>query len=252
MSRLSSFVTHHRKAVIIYSVLTAVLLILGGYGLWSMHTWSQFETNYGSWDSNTKQQASSALTLPIKNDQDRQHKLVALKAVSNSVESAKDTLCKMNTFMQWQESMDSLKKKVDDCNKVINRQVAFGTRLQAITTYLENEQALAKIIAKNNAPTELAEGDWGAQPALWQATVKSVSDMPADTTFASVKGVAVKQVSELEAAWRELLTAHQAKDKVRFIKAQSQLVQGYAALGEIALASSQQLQKLISQLPALS
>lgn len=252
MSRLSSFIIRHRKGVIIYSVIAALLLIAGGYGLWSMHTWGQFETGYASWNNNTKQQAATALALPVKNDQDRQRKLAALKAVSNSVASAKNTLCEVNTFMRWQQSIDSLKTKVDDCNKVIDRQAVFGTKLQVVTTYLENEQALAKIIAKNNTPTELAEADWGAQPGLWQTTVKSVSDLSTHTSFTSVKGVAVKQVSDLEAAWKELVAAHQAKDKARFIKAQSQLVQGYAALGEIALASSQQFQKLIGQLPAIN
>ncbi len=235
-----------RRGVIIIAIATFILM--GAFVFWSKYTWDTYQTNYETWRASTLNQARTSLALPVTNDQERQAKFVALKKTSDTITSAKKSLCAVNILVGWQRFMDMQRNREQSCQEIVGNFATFGEKLKVATGYLESEQTLAKILAEAPAKTELGEADWTAVSAGWHAIVGKVDALAVDGNFTPTKQAARDATGKIDAAWQEVLAAHAAKDKGRYVQAQSQLVQAYSTLGTITDVDTVQLKGLLDPL----
>jgi len=239
----------HRKDYIVGGIIAVLLIILGGYSLWSKNVWDGYEAKYSQWDTSTKQQITQALSLTVKSDQDRERKMAAIKTVSAAIDSAETSLCQVNGLISWQHFIKSLQAKEGDCREVVAKRGDWNKKLKPIVVYLEDEQAIAKVVAKSPKLSQVPDTEWEAQPAVWQALTKDVEGTTVRSAFNPVKQQASKATMGIEAAWKEVIAAHKAKDKARYIKAQGQLTQAYETLAETAKTDTDNLKLLLDKLP---
>jgi hypothetical protein len=235
-----------RRGLFIIAI-TAVVLT-GAFVLWSKYTWDAYQTNYEGWRTSTLDQARTNLALPVTNDQERQAKFVALKKTSDSIAAAKKSLCTVNVLVGWQRFIDELHNREQKCQTILGNFATFGEKLKVATLHLEDEQTLARIISEAPAKSELAEADWADAAAGWHATVGKVDALAADASFTLTKQAARDATGKIDAAWQELLSAHTAKDKGKYLQAQSSLVQAYSTLGTVTDVDSVQLKALLDPL----
>ncbi len=98
------------------------------------------------------------------------------------------------------------------------------------------------------AKAELPEAEWVAVSAGWHGVVGKVDALAADVSLTPVKQAARDATGKVDAAWQEVLAASTAKDKNRYVQAQSQLVQAYSAMGTITDSDAAQLKGLLEPL----
>ncbi len=235
-----------RRGLLIMAI-TAVVLT-GAFALWSKYTWDTYLTYYEGWRTSTLDQVRTSLALPVTNDQERQAKFVALKKTSDSIIVAKKSLCTVNVLVGWQRFIDVQRNREQKCQTTVGNFATFGEKLKVATGYLESEQMLAKILAEAPAKTELGEADWAEVSAGWHAIVGKVDALAADDNFTPTKQAARDATARIEVAWQEILAAHTAKDKSRYLQAQSQLIQAYSTLGTVTDVDAAQLKGLLDPL----
>ncbi len=214
---------------------------MGAFVFWSKYTWDTYQTNYEGWRASTLDQARTSLALPVTNDQERQAKFVALKKTSDSIAAAKKSLCTVNSLVGWQRFMEVQHNREQNCQTIVGNFATFGEKLKEAVQYLESEQILARVLAEAPVKTELTEAEWTDVASGWRAVVGKVDAIVADGNFTPTKQAARDATSKVDAAWQEVLAAHTAKDKSRYIQAQAQLVQAYSTLGTITDVDTVQL-----------
>jgi len=238
----------HRKVIII---IATILLVVGGYALWSKYTWDEYEVEYGKWHTTTQDQLNTALMLPAVTEKERLTKLGALKKASDGITSARTSLCNANILVSWQRIAPAFRDREEKCQRTVDTSVAFSQKMQAVITYLEQEQVLTGLIsAIPVGKSELAEADWQAQAAAWHETASKVKTLPSNTDFAPTKQIAAETIVKVDVAWQEVVAAHGAKDKARYTKAQTQLADSYGSLDAIAVTGAKQLKILLDPLQA--
>ena len=189
------------------------------------------------------------LALPATTHAERSGKMSALKNVSNNIVSAKKSLCSVSSLVSWQQFLTPLKAQKEACDHIIKTADAFGDKIQATVSYIENEQALMKIItASTGSQDKITEAVWDTQTTTWQGATDSLKKLSVQTSFAPVKDSAITDAQAIEAAWQGLIAAHKAKDKTKYLEAQAQLAQAYGALGAIAAQSTQQFLSVANSL----
>lgn len=236
----------HRLAI---GIITVVVLLLGAYGLWSKHIWDNYETNYNVWHSSTQAKINAALGLPAATNKQRSAKLATLKKTSDAITAAKGSLCGVNGLVGWQGFIGALHNRQEACQKLLDTSVTFNEKLKAATGYLDNEQALARVISAIPASKpQLAEGDWEAQATAWHEAAAKIDTLAVSANFVPTKQTAQTATKKIEAAWQEVIAAHKVKDKARYLKAQSQLADSYATLHAMTETSTQKLKLLLDPL----
>lgn len=243
----------NRRRVIIIASVTLLALLAGVYTFWSMNTWSTYKTSYGDWQKELKTDIDAALTLPMTSASERTKKLSAFKDVSTEIDMAKLSLCRLPGMIGWQRVIGTLHESEDTCNRTVSEAAAFGEKMQITVNYLESERALAAAIAKTVAASndKVTEATWDAQVSIWQDGGKEIAKIPLTiATFKSVKADALEKVKVVEVAWQELIAAHGAKDKTKYIEAQAKLATAYDGLAEIATISNKELSSLAASLQA--
>lgn len=233
---------------VVIAIIAAVVLLVGAYALWSKHTWDEYETRYEGWHIALRDQVNATLALPTTTDKERLTKLTALKKTSDTIMSSKTSLCNANILVNWQQFIEMLRMRWHECQKTVTTSVTFNQKMQATITYLEYEQALAKVIGEIPSKSELTEADWGAQADTWHNAVVRIEKLPSNTDFAPTKQIARETVLKIDAAWKEVLAAHTAKDKARYLKAQGQLADAYNSLENIAVVGAKQFKIILGPL----
>lgn len=221
-----------------------MLVLVGGYALFSWVTWQGYEGNYTQWQASIKSQTDEALWV-----KDPSTKLAALKNLSKTLIGAKDTVCSAHVLIKWQEVLKSIKEREEKCQQALQRVSNLSKKLQATTQYLEEEKALGNVLTSvPHDKDRLPETDWQAQATAWHTAAQTGAKLSAHDSFSTTKQAAVATLQKIDAAWQEVLAAHTAKDKARFLQAQASLVQEYGGLGEITTISTNNFQALLDEL----
>lgn len=237
------------RKVQVAAIVTAVILLAGGYVLWSTTAWNTYETTYKTWRADTGGRVTAALALPVTSDKERADKYTALKASSEAIITAKDSLCRVNVFIAWQQFIEAFHNRETACQKVIDTAGAFDSLSKGAVGYLENEQALAGIMAAiPHDKSELAEGDWEAQATAWHDAVRKADELKVGANFTATKQSARETIGKIATAWQEVVTAHKAKDRGKYEAARAQLVLAYGSLGATSDVGTQQLKTLLEPL----
>jgi len=234
---------------LIIAIIAGVVLLVAVYAFWSKYTWDEYETRYTGWHSSTRGQVGDAFALPATTDKERNNKLSALKKASDAIITAKSSLCSVNNLVGWQRFIGALHNREKKCQEMMGAAATFAEKTKGAIGYLESEKALTAIISSiPSQKPELVESDWAAQAAAWHAAAGKVDTLAANANFAPVKQVAQITTKKIDAAWQEIIAANAAKDKARYLKAQSQLADSYGTLGDITGVSTKQLKTLLDPL----
>ncbi len=223
-------------------------VLIGAFVLWSKYSWDTYQTSYEGWRSSMLDQTRDSLALPVANDQERQAKFIALKKTAESIVTAKQSLCTVNTLVGWQRFIAVQRNRERNCQTIINNFATFADKLKAATIYLESDQALAKLFSVIPPEAELTEADWAGVSTGWHTVVSKVDALTVNASFRPTKQAAHAAAEKVDAAWQEVLAASVAKDKARYEQAQEQLVQSYRALGTIQDTDAVQLKALLDPL----
>lgn len=228
-----------------------VVLLIAGYGFWSMNTWNTYKTSYENWQKDLRKDVDGAIALPVSTQAERAKKKTAFKNVSNEIISAQRSLCSVSGMIAWQHVIGTLREREEACARIIVQASTFGEKMQQVTTYLEYEQTLTKALATaiSTSSDKVTESTWGAQTTIWRDAEKAITKIPtSEALFQPVRTGAIDKVKAIEFAWGELIAAHTAKDKAKYTEAQAKLAVAYEALPSLANTSSQQFKNVTESL----
>ncbi len=245
---IRSFVGRHKRSVIILSSSAIFILLVGGYALWSIHAWSGYKTTHETWHNTIKKDIHNALALSATNYDERSRKMSRLQHISTNITSAKSSLCDVSGLFSWQRIISSIKTEREACDRNVTTADMFNIKMRQTISYLESEQSLGKIIAPLMVQDKITEASWDSQPASWQAAADTIKKMSVNTTFAPVKTNAVDVTRSIQSAWQMLISAHKAKDKAKYLDAQSKLTQAYSGLPLLATKSTEHFNTIVKPL----
>jgi hypothetical protein len=214
-----------------------------GYILWGNAAWANYHTSYGRRKAEVKANIDTALKMPASSAKERAAKLKALSSTSKKITS-QDKLCAVNSMIGWQQSISgSYKKWRQECESTQSSIDSLNSELRVVVAYMKNDQALASLLSTALAATDkkVTESSFSAVLAKWKTAVAAVKEMDVPTEFAPVKAKAQKAVSNVDAAWKALVTAHAAKDEAKYEKALTSLSSAYFAVADVERVSTEQV-----------
>ncbi len=222
--------------------------LVGLYAWWSISSWNSYQTRYTALRTVTEQQLGKAIDMKIETTEQRKEKLTALKNVAETLPTPSGDICQVGFATAWQGFIEDLKKKKEECNKGQAVLITLRSSLDKVVVHLESDRTLATLLSAAPVGGEIPEADWTKQRDAWSGVAVTVRELQSDNDFAPVKQVAIDRMGGMVAAWEEVLAAHQAKDKARYIKAASTLAQAFDNLAAISQASTGELQKRVKDL----
>jgi hypothetical protein len=226
-------------------IVTLLLLFASIYIWWSVSSWSGYENRYATFRQTEKKELQAALDMKTDTKDQRAAKLSAL-ATSVKKLPSDDSLCGISSLIGWQRILaGELKKREEACYKVQSNLIALRGSLDKVVEYLESEHALAKLLAVVPAGGEVSEAEWPKQAEAWTAVAKNIEGLQVSGEFDTVKTTTKSAVSAIVAAWNEVLAAHQAKDKARYLKATAALYTAFDGLETIPRSDTDKLRSLL-------
>lgn len=238
LSRLRSL--RSKKLNWFFITIALFILILGIYVLWSRQAWTQLTPHYTQWHQGLQAEVSSAAVLPATTAKEQDAVMAKLMGVSSKIDTDQRTVCTVHNLVQWQRKVIStFNDTYSACQKMVAATVDFQKQLTVVIAYHKNDQTLAGIIAAVPQAGELAEDTWEAQMIAWGDAAMTIEKMTATDSFKPTQQLAVEHATAIKAAWQDVIAAHQAKDKQKYLAAQGSLATAIDALNEVSLGSQQ-------------
>lgn len=239
-----------KKALLIMSAILFVVAV-GSYTLWSRHTWAQYTPRHTQWHQAIKSDVGKVIELPVASEKDQDALLVRLESLSRRISSEQASMCEVPAVVSWQQRFIAGYRDMQTaCGKMVAGVALFQKQLTTVTTYIADDRKLAVISAKAVPPSEASDDVWGAQVELWGRVADEVKHLSVSAAFKPTQQVAVERMTAVKAAWQELIAAHQLKDKVKYVAAQSALGASYDGLDTITLDDTKHLSALTDELSA--
>lgn len=236
----------NRRAVVA-GCFAVILLLCGGYALWSNAAWAGYHTSYSQWKVETKNKIDSALDLPATTAVERTKKLQALKTTSEFIASGDRSHCSISGTVSWQESINATYKGWrQECIAVRTAADTLNSSLTSASNYLQSEHELASVLATALGATnkKVTESTFTSVLSKWKAASVGVKSLKASTEFTPVKTKAQKAVDDIESLWERLVAAHAAKDETKYEQALAGLTGAYSAIDDIEKESIKQFTQL--------
>jgi hypothetical protein len=247
LSRLRPLRSKKHVIILVGSVL--VLISAGSYVLWSKQVWDAYQPTYTQWHQTLKTDIAALAEAPTASPDDRKAVLSSFERVTKQADVANQTLCQIHPAVAWQANIwHNLQAVRTDCATTVASAAKLGDPFQKVTTYIQDDNKLAAIITTAPQSSELADDAWEAQVTAWQKMTTDIESTSASAAFAPVKKLAVTQVTAVKDAWQAVITAHQAKDKAKYLAAQDSLAHALDGLSEITVMSEKELQPLTIEL----
>ncbi|HET8884080.1 MAG TPA: hypothetical protein VFM68_01270 [Candidatus Saccharimonadales bacterium] len=244
--RFLAGVTRPSKKATIIIIVAIILVTIAGYSLWSRQVWAQYQPSYMQWHQDIQTSVDKAVTLPTTTEKERSAVTARFTDIVRHIKDTQQTTCWVPSGVEWQtNSIDSLADMQTDCQAMVSDMNEFKAQLQKITTYLHNDQALAKILAAIPQPDELADDKWSAQAGAWEKAIQSAKDLSVGDAFQPTKTLAVKQMTTVKNAWKDVIAAHKAKDKKQYLAAQAALATAYDELHKVTTTSKKTVTSLL-------
>ena len=227
-----------------------VLLALGSIGAyiwWSQNSWSDYEKKYRSARQNIDAKLTQAFSLQSDTSDERQQKVTQLAGLSEEIEGINDSFCRQNVFIDWQGAFGEYKAHEESCKVVVASIGAFNDQLRSAVEYLKQEQALARQLGAAPAQAEVAEGDFEGQLAAWRSVYEGFKNASASDDFDSIKQAALSGAEGIVKNGEEVIAAHQAKDKARYLKATQALAAAYDNLQAVVSTNTTRLAEVATR-----
>lgn len=234
------------KKAVIWSGIAILLVVITGYVLWSQQLWAQYQPSYMQWRHDIHTEVDSAVALPTATEDERAAVIAKFADIAQHVEDVERVTCWVSPVVAWQANIvDSLADARADCQSAAADMKGFEARLQSVIAYLQDDQALAVIMAISQ-PDELADDEWPAQVQIWTKAVQSTKGLSVSDNFKPVQELAIAKMTSIKTAWENAVAAHKAKDKKQYLAAQAALAGAYDGMYDVAGAS----EKIGSELSA--
>jgi len=249
ISALTRAFSQHKKALMVISLLVLAVSLIA-YCFWSKQAWEGYSHSTRQRSESARNAIDAALALPASNDEQRKLKYDTVVTASSDITKGEDSACNLNPLIQWQRSLGflNLATIVNDCNTEKEKLGALNGDLKKVIAYIGDEQAVASLLenVKPKSSDLLVDSSWADQLKLWESFSATIGARKVSSEFTATKALVQERSSVVEAAWREVIAAHGAKDKSRYLKSQTALVSSYAALNTIPDMSNRYLLNLIS------
>lgn len=241
-----------KRSVLMVGVgILLILAIVGGYMLWSKQVWAEYTPSYTQRHQEIQSNIKEAATLPVTNAKEQDATLARLKDVSSNMATEQKALCTVNIWVQWQQQMISAYRDAQDaCREKASDITTFQNQLNLVIIFIENDRALAKIIDTVVPPNELADNAWGEQEVAWNSAIAAATKLSVSDAYKPTQQRAVEKMTAVKQGWIEFVAAHQQKDKVKYLAAQSKIGTSYDELNAIADESTKGLNALTKVLNA--
>lgn len=227
-----------KKRHIVIGGVLLLILVLGTYTLWSKQVWGQYKPSYMQWHQTVQASVGDAVALPVTNAKEQDIVFAKFKDVMRQIDAKQSTICTINPLIHWQQQIiNSLKDAEVVCRQKATTVVAFKSQLKKVIDYNDDDQNLAKILVAIPKADELANDTWAKQAEAWDGAVKATEKLAISDDFKATRQLAVKQMTAMKMAWQEVIAAHQAKDKQKYVTAQATLATAIDGLDEITVAS---------------
>ncbi len=238
-----------KKAWLFVGAATVFVVLALGYLLYSLQIWRNYEQDYKVWQTTTKNDLSAVLSLPMTSLKEREQKLAKLQAIAADLKTQQSNMCHVRPLTGWQTNFEGIGVVQKQCNAVASKVEGLITELGVIMAYLTNERTLTtSLTGLISQPAQPDEKTWDQVAAAWHKFGAEIAAMKPDVSFESTKKVAVTAVTGIDTAWQELLAAHTAKDKPRFVMARAGVMAAYDALGAITAENDKQVSLLDKKL----
>lgn len=244
VNRLKRVHLTKKKLIILSSSALLGILILGYVG-YSLSSWQGYEDGYKATQTQTKRDLDVAIALPMTSIAEREQKLTKLEKASADLAKKQQSLCVVSPVTQWQAVVVGVKAKQTACQAVRDKNNTLVRALDETIAYLDGERILAvQLGTVTGQPTQSDESNWAQAAALWAKLVIDTAAAKPDLAFQPTQTVAMTAIKGVDGAWQELISAHTAADKTRFVKAQAGLVASYDALASITDENNKQMTAL--------
>lgn len=196
--------------------------VVAAYGLWSKVTWEKLEYSEEVKVSIVRQ-VEVALALPSTTPEERKAKKEALQQATGAMQASGDP-CYVADFIVWQQFIGDLKQRQHRCIENKNKIHLVDEKLRLIVTFLQDDADTAQALAKLQAQKpEIGEADFLNAAAIWEEALKEVRTVKAGEQFLPVQQALVLSLEIGAGKWKELISAHEAKNKAGFLKVQREL-----------------------------
>lgn len=246
--RLTRYLKRHRVAVVVFCTIVAIAC----YVVWSIGSWNAQVAAYERWKSDIRRDVDATLALPSTNTAEHDQKLFAMRRVVASINTTSESVCHASFLADWQRDViPAARDRSEVCERYTTGVIIFNERMQDVVRYLEEESTLSKTVS---AALETQEGvsiedeAFEVRLVAWRDTAKAVDELKVTKNFSSVKVRTQETLRLIVAGWSDVIAAHTAKDKTRYMDAQAQLAGAYDGLAGIANESTVQYTKLTTTL----
>lgn len=215
----------------------AVVLFLGGAGVyiwWSQSAWGTYEKKYLSVRQDVDAKLTQAFSLQSDTPSERQRKIDQLASLTADIDETGDSFCRQNVLIGWQGAFGEYKAYKESCETTMATIRIFNDQLKSTINYLQQEQTFAKQLGAVPAQAEVAEGDFEGQLTAWRSVYEGLKSAGTSADFAPVKQAAIGATEGIVRNWEEVIAAHRAKDKARYVKATQTLAAAYDSWQTVA------------------
>lgn len=239
----------HKKSLLIIGV-SVILIGVIGYVAWSKQVWDGYQSHYTQWQQAIGASTQEASALPVATPAERATVVDRLAAITKHIQATSTDACEVSPFAQWQETLiAALKAKRATCQAMTKKLAEFRGSLVKTVEYAKADAALSTVLTFVPQSDELSDdAAISAQLAAWTKAADTVSKLTVSTEFKPIQQLALKQMTDVKAAWQEVIAANQAKDKKRYLAAQDKLAATLDGLDEISLTSQKAAATLTSKL----
>lgn len=233
---------------IIATLAVVILGAVGAYVWWSKNSWDAYEKQYTGLHRDVDAKLTAVFSLQSDTVQQRQEKTTHLAKMSADIEEMSGSFCRQNSLIGWQTVFNQYKTHEESCKASLAALGAFNDQLKLTVGYLQQEQALAKLLAAAPAQAEVAESEFKAQLTAWRTVYDGTRNAGSSGDFDTVKQGTVDATGEIVKTWEEIIAAHQTKDKTRYMKAVQALAAAYDKLGIVTSVNTAQLSGVSTKL----
>lgn len=223
-------------------------IAFAAYGWWSNAAWNSYESRYVGMQQRINTQLTATFSLQSDTADEKQVKLAELSKLQTEL-GASNSLCSQNKLIDWQQRVIKEYAKRDErCREGQSLIASFEVRLRAVVEYLQNEHALAAMLAVGPLQAEVSESEFEGQLQAWRSIAESIKNTRNADSFETVKQSAMDTTGNVVKAWEEVVVAHQAKDKARYTRANQELAASYDRLENITATSAKELVRTVDNL----
>lgn len=206
-------------------LLFSAVLLLGAaalYGIWSKAAWDNLGRSKET-KASILRQIETALALPTNTSEEREAKKEALQQTTQTIQNL-GSPCYIAEVIVWQQFMGDLKQQQERCAEDENKIRQVDERLRPIITFLQDDATVAQALTELQAQrAEIGEADFAATAMVWERAAQNVRNVEVSEPFLPVGEATSASLEAGVVKWKELIAAHEAKNKAGFLRAQQEL-----------------------------